>query len=363
MTSDLPYQLVATAITLLSVILVLRRRTPPLHTLLAGLALGLFAGFVLSHEAFHWMRLTSWLLFLFLPIALLTFAAFWRHERLSRWSASLGAMLLLFVGVDAFLIEPHQLEITRYSLSVPELSHGLRLVFVADLQTDDVGGYENEVFRQINALQPDVVLFGGDYLQIYGPDRPKQEAKLKQLLLQLSPAQGAWAVPGDAEPPGTRYLFRDTPVHYLVDTQTVRISGDLELVGLSRDDSFDTHLDLPPSSAPLRIVLGHAPDFSLASSDGNSLDLFVSGHTHGGQVQIPFLGPLITLSQVPRDWAAGGLFELSEKRKLIVSRGIGMERGSSPRLRFLCRPELVVIDARPVGVTKEQGLQRRTAER
>ena len=85
-------------------------------------------------------------------------------------------------------------------------------------------------------------------------------------------------------------------------------------------------------------------------------DLLLAGHVHGGQVRLPFWGPVLTLTSVPRSWAvgrtdfdggatAGGAWDGG--RTLIVSRGIGMERGEAPRLRFLCRPELVVVDLVP----------------
>jgi predicted MPP superfamily phosphohydrolase len=75
-------------------------------------------------------------------------------------------------------------------------------------------------------------------------------------------------------------------------------------------------------------------------------DLLIAGHTHGGQVRLPGIGPLITLSRVRRSWAAG-LTDIGRGRQLLVSRGIGMERGRAPRLRFLCRPELVVLELAP----------------
>ncbi len=75
-------------------------------------------------------------------------------------------------------------------------------------------------------------------------------------------------------------------------------------------------------------------------------DLLIAGHTHGGQVRLPLIGPLLNLSRVPRGWIAGAT-TLAPGRTLIVSRGIGMERANAPRLRFLCRPELVVIDLVP----------------
>jgi hypothetical protein len=75
-------------------------------------------------------------------------------------------------------------------------------------------------------------------------------------------------------------------------------------------------------------------------------DLLLAGHTHGGQVRLPWIGTLTTGCLVPRAWAAG-MTELPNGGKLIVSRGTGRERGESPQIRFLCRPELVVIDLVP----------------
>jgi hypothetical protein len=98
-----------------------------------------------------------------------------------------------------------------------------------------------------------------------------------------------------------------------------------------------------PESDRFHLVLGHSPNFALGRVEA---DLLVAGHTHGGQVRLPLVGPLITLSAVPRSWAAG-LTELPGGGQLLVSRGLGMERAGAPRLRFLCRPELVVIDLIP----------------
>ena len=97
------------------------------------------------------------------------------------------------------------------------------------------------------------------------------------------------------------------------------------------------------AEGPYHIVLGHRPDYALGRIDA---DLLLAGHTHGGQVRLPFVGPLLTLSRLPRSWAVGRS-ELPGGQTLYVSRGVGMERGGAPRIRFLCPPELVVIDILP----------------
>ena len=76
-------------------------------------------------------------------------------------------------------------------------------------------------------------------------------------------------------------------------------------------------------------------------------DILVAGHTHGGQVPLSWYGPIMTLSGGPRPWVAG-LIRLAGYRRVVVVRGIGMERGHDPRIRFNCRPELVAIELRPV---------------
>ena len=72
------------------------------------------------------------------------------------------------------------------------------------------------------------------------------------------------------------------------------------------------------------------------------VDLQLSGHTHGGQVRLPLYGALLTLSAMGKRFEAG-LYRLGEMA-LYVNRGLGMEGGAAPRVRFLCRPEITVFD-------------------
>ena len=117
------------------------------------------------------------------------------------------------------------------------------------------------------------------------------------------------------------------------------------MTGLTSAASHEPGVVVPrPPDARTHIVVGHAPDFALGSVDA---DLLLAGHTHGGQVQIPFFGPIYTFSSVPRTWGGGGLHSLSGDRVLYVSRGTGMERADAPRLRFNCRPELTVLELVP----------------
>jgi predicted MPP superfamily phosphohydrolase len=72
------------------------------------------------------------------------------------------------------------------------------------------------------------------------------------------------------------------------------------------------------------------------------VDLFLCGHTHGGQVRLPFWGAVITMSKHHKRFESG-LYDVGGV-PMYVNRGVGCEGGSAPRVRFLCRPEVAVFD-------------------
>lgn len=321
-----------------------RRKEWPAQAALVTLGfVALFGAAILANDAFHLMRFGAWLLFVHLPLLLGLFAIQVRRQRSWRRGAWVAALLLVAIGVDAFIVEPRWLETTTLSYRSARLREPLRIVVLADLQTDEVASYEAEVFARVAALEPDLLLLPGDFLQIPMSERAAQAERLRPLLARVRPRLGSWAVRGNVDAIDYDEIFTGTPVRAFTQTETVELPGGISLTGLSLEDSFDPRLTLPLEGEGLRIVMGHAPDFALGRSTS---DLLIAGHTHGGQVQLPLVGPLITLSRVPRSWAAG-LTGLPDGRTLVVSRGVGMERGWAPRLRFLCRPQLVVIDASP----------------
>ena len=101
-------------------------------------------------------------------------------------------------------------------------------------------------------------------------------------------------------------------------------------------------LETAPGDDDIRILLTHRPDPVLGLRADSRIDLQVSGHTHGGQVSLPFVGPLMTLSDVPRSIAAGGLNDY-QGHAIYVGHGVGLERGSAPQVRFGVRPDIGVL--------------------
>lgn len=319
------------------------RRIAMVVALLGGLMLVLSVG--LGGNRFGVLRLCCWGIFVHLPVfALLTSVLLWRTAR--RWSVFglVTCLLLVAVGVDAFLIEPTWLEVTLYRLTSDKLSRPLKIVVLADLQTDHIGDYERRVLAEVKAQQPDLILWAGDYLQEYRPGRwepLRDQLRAELARIDLRPPLGVYAVGGNVDDDRWPQIFDGSDVEVFPATHTVDL-GSVAVTGLAMRESFSSDVVVPPRDA-FHIVLGHCPNFALGKVDA---DLLVAGHVHGGQVRIPGVGPLMTLTNIPRRWAVG-LTQLDEHRTLVVSRGIGMERANAPRLRFLCRPELMVLEISP----------------
>ena len=295
------------------------------------------------------MRLLGWLLFVYLPC----FSLLAGH-RLDGDASLLGRGLrlvstrilpasVMMIGIWAYLVEPYNLTVQNVEISSPKLDRAVRVAVVADLQTDHVGDYERAALQAVLDAEPDLILLTGDYIQAAPSKRSGLYDELQTLLneLEFDAPLGVFAVQGDVDPPGWQSIFDGTSVQTWLRTTSVDMGG-FRLTGLAPQDS---RMGLPAiaESRSFHILFGHAPDFALEDPPA---DLLIAGHTHGGQVQLPFIGPLLTLSRVPRSWASG-VTELPTGQTLVVSRGIGMERGRAPRIRFLCPPEVVILDLKP----------------
>jgi hypothetical protein len=279
-------------------------------------------------------------IFVHVPLVLAGIA--WIHRKRPARAVPLlvAAVGLVAVGVDAFLYEPHALVTSAYDVRA---GANVRVAVLSDFQATHIGNYERSVIARIGAMQPELVLLAGDYVQVYGQGRAEVVRDFRQAwdAADIHPRLGSFAVRGDVEPDGWEAeLFGGLDVVTADQTRTLDV-GDLRLTLLSLRDSSDRYLSLPPGSGSTNIVLGHRPDFALGRGPAG---LLVAGHTHGGQVQVPFLGPPFILSAVPRSWGGGGVHAVDDDRTLLVTRGAGVEHADgAPPLRFNCRPEVVAL--------------------
>lgn len=267
-----------------------------------------------------------------------------------------GSLLLAPLGVWMSVVEPNRLVVRHETLAVPGLSDGqqLRIGVISDVQigASGPGSHEQRAIEALMAEQPDVVLFAGDVVQSSRAAFDENLPELRELLGQLRAPGGAYIVLGDVD---EHYEFQQlgqgTSLRWLSDevvtTQvggaTVAIGGidlDPDAPGAQRiADELETRHD----QAGVRILLAHRPDaVALLPASGTRTDLVVAGHTHGGQIVLPFLGPVMTLTDVPREVAAGGLHRMGS-RNVYVSTGVGVERHQAPKVRLLDPPTVALV--------------------
>ncbi len=255
--------------------------------------------------------------------------------------AVLGIICFLY----GFFVEPYWIDVTTIEIQTEKFNHtSLRLVHISDLHCEQKVRNEEKLVKLINGIQPDIIIFTGDTL-----NTPAALQLLKGTLKQLKAKLAKFAVQGNFD---VWYwsdldLFGDTGFEVL-DRKTISMQKDGEtfsISGLSCQSSTTCRSLLKNNQSNIfNIFLYHYPDLIEDLSDLN-VDLYLAGHTHGGQVAMPFYGALVTLSRFGKKYEAG-MYTVNETI-LYINRGIGMEGGHIPRVRFFARPEVTVFDIRP----------------
>jgi uncharacterized protein len=278
----------------------------------------------------------------------------WRHGGATVRALVVVGLLAAPVGAYASFIEPNRLVVDHAEVRLPPERAGadpVRVGLLSDIQFEQVGGHERKAVERLMAQRPDVIVLTGDYHQGSRAEFARQLPAIHRLFAQLRAPGGVFAVQGDVEGPrdfqqtfagtGVRTLFNEV-VRTRVGDRAVTIGGLQLAYWRSGARNFTRRFERLPTDEDVRILVAHRPDAVFGLTPQTRVDLLAVGHTHGGQVQLPLIGPISTASRVPRDVAAGGLHELGG-RVLYVSRGVGVERGQAPRLRFGAPPEIPIV--------------------
>ena len=237
------------------------------------------------------------------------------------------------VLADARLIEPTWLKVRTVRLDGPQA--GCRCIHFSDIHHKGDREYLQAVVGRINSLTPDFVCFTGDLVE----DKKFMADALDILSGIKSPLFG---VPGNHdywsrapfEPIGK--CFAATGGAWLMNERREIAGGTINLIGIT----FNHPAELVPSPKPgaKNILLMHYPAWVKRLGD-QKLDLILAGHSHGGQVRIPFYGPVLVPFDV--DEYDMGLFQ-TPAGPLYVNPGIGYLHGLN--FRFNCRPEITVFE-------------------
>ena len=269
-------------------------------------------------------------------------------------------LIIAAVALYATWVEPFHVTVTQAKLSSAKLksnpasnpSCSVRLLHISDLHVERITPREKELLDLVRNLDPDLTVLTGDYLNLSSVRDPVAQAEVRNLLTALH--QGCsgpiYAITGS--PPVDLHdvvpaIFDGISITWLRDEITnVEIHGQtMWLVGLSctsersRDAPRLQRLLAQVPDDGFTVLLYHSPDLMPAAVD-LGVDLYLCGHTHGGQLRLPLFGALITSSSFWKRYEMGRYEE--KGTTLYVSRGLGMEGLGAPRARFLSPPEVIL---------------------
>ena len=257
-------------------------------------------------------------------------------------------------------LERHYIEIVPQTFAIaklPEAFHGFRIAQLSDIHLEQ---YTEDFFLRravdhINALAPDMVLLTGDYISNneHGPDTrayaamPHCAAILGELKCPLR-----YAILGNHDVQVDAAFILDHLTRHGITplvNQAVPIERNGERIWLGGLDdcamgSPDLNGAIPEKPDAPVLLMAHEPDYIesiLKHSRGHLVDLVFSGHSHGGQIQLPFYGPV---RLPPMGWKYyEGRFRFNNTQ-LYVNRGIGTVELP---IRFNCPPEITNITLQP----------------
>ena len=246
--------------------------------------------------------------------------------------------ILLFYMV---LVEPNIITVKKLTLKSDEVPK-IRIVFVSDFHLSKFANKRlQRIVNKVNEQNPDIIISGGDYVIRH---RAKYSMNMEEVASKLSKMKskyGIYSVLGNHDyHRDNKYIkenLQNNGIKVLENSNyKLDINGKpLYIAGIS--DMQTTFIDLDKAlkntEKPV-ILVSHSPDITPQAK--GKVNLILSGHTHGGQIRIPFFGAVIVPSKYGKRYEAGFV-----ENTVYVTKGLGT---SIVRARFNCLPEITVID-------------------
>lgn len=251
----------------------------------------------------------------------------------------------------------YDLEITKHDVfidALPKSFDAYRIAFLTDTHVASFvrRAWYREIVAQTNRFDPDLILFGGDFVHW-----EKHITLMAEVLMtDLHARDGMYAVLGNhdywANPDGVIAALTARGVRFIHNRNVTLTRGSESISLLGIDELYRGKPDIDAAFAHthnVRIGLSHHPDVIDLLND-RQLDLLLCGHTHGGQIRFPFFGSVVVPSKHEARYASG--FHRVRDVLLYVSRGLG----AIPPVRILCKPELATFTLRATPDANDEDL-------
>ncbi len=278
----------------------------------------------------------------------------YRHGRLYRKFEHSVARPLLRAGLQLTglygrgvknALSPVVREITARFVDLPSALVGFKILHLSDFHLDGIPEITEALVPLLRELAPDVCVMTGDYrFEDHGPCEQVYPL-MQRIVSNLRTRFGVFGVLGNHDATEIAFGLERIGIRMLVN-ESVPI-GDTPLWLIGVDDPFDYQchdLAAAMKAVPFdsfRVLLAHAPEVYEEAVEAG-IHLYLSGHTHAGQIRLPRLGPIRRNAKCPRA-LAHGLWRYKQMQG-YTSAGVGC---SSLPVRFRCPPEIALIELQP----------------
>ncbi|ANE85713.1 MULTISPECIES: metallophosphoesterase [Bacillus] len=267
-------------------------------------------------------------------------------------------IICILVGFTIFLYLQNNLisitEVKITSSKIPSSFKGYKILQISDLHNKKFGDNQDVLIQKIKSIDPDIIAITGDLI-----DSKSYDAEVSmQLIQKMVNKYPVYFVTGNHEQWSGKYnslekelkkygvnVLRNEHVGIRKGEQEINLLGidDPEFVTGNRDEGNIIIDEIKKAKIEMQpdrynVLLSHRPEF-IKEYKNERLDLVLSGHAHGGQVRLPFIGGLVAPNQGVLPKYTAGLY-VEQNTSMVVSRGLG---NSIIPQRILNRPEIVVV--------------------
>ncbi|QWG50637.1 metallophosphoesterase [Bacillus mycoides] len=264
----------------------------------------------------------------------------------------------ILVGISIFLyLQNNLISITEVKISsskIPSSFKGYKILQISDLHNKKFGDNQDVLIQKVKSINPDIIAITGDLI-----DSKSYDAEMSmQVIRELVKEYPVYFVTGNHEKWSGKYNSLEKKLkkqhvtvlrneHVIIQKGGHEINllgiddpefntGDIDEGSIVKDAIVKAKIETLPDR--YNVLLSHRPEF-LEEYAEEKVDLVLSGHAHGGQVRLPFIGGLVAPNQGILPKYTAGLYE-QQNTSMIVSRGLG---NSIIPQRVFNRPEIVVV--------------------
>ncbi|PFB31925.1 phosphoesterase [Bacillus cereus] len=267
-------------------------------------------------------------------------------------------LISILVSFSIFLYSQNNLisktEVNITSNKIPSSFKGFKILQISDLHNKKFGDNQETLIQKVKSINPDIIAITGDLIDSKSYDAEVSLELIRELVMEYP----IYFVTGNHEKWSGKYndLEKELKKHHVTVLRNEHVTihkGEqkINLLGIDdpafvagnrdegnvvKDEILIAKFEMKPDT--YNVLLSHRPEF-LGEYADEQIDLVLSGHAHGGQIRLPFIGGLVAPNQGVLPTYTAGLYE-KQNTSMVVSRGLG---NSIIPQRIFNRPELVVV--------------------